>query len=707
MALPQSGNTISLLDMAIEFGDTPDYKLDDFYRGGALVNNREENQNVPLANTISLENFFGSSAGSATRPLIKLSVNSGTVANNVDLLTWLNNTPGFFNGNSDIFLTVQAGANIASNVANANDLKQYDYSLYIPSGINPGNKVTLVNKGIISGQGGNGGSGGFGYNYGLPGGSGTHGVFVGRPINYVNLSYIQGGSGGGGGGQGGSYIAPSPPKGGGGYTQYLTGGTGGGGSGFPQGTGGYPVVPADSYPSIFFYQDGRAGGYYPGAITYAGSPGGYSYKGGTGQGKPDYGLVTGSNGAIQFGAANGGFYGLPIVVVNESDGTPNSVINVIYNTDKSWNTEPVPLTAAAVYKDANLKFYNANTSNPTLDFGNGFLDTYDYYFQGQSDLYINLFGGGNNAIQTNLLNPTSNTATSWYNNLSNTSWNISNRQSAFPLDNLIAGSFSVSANINFANTDFAIDSNTGQYPLKVYVMGDRFSEDANNDSFYKVANTQSRFFPLDSTSGKGLYVRIPYLFGYGTGIFGGDVLNMKYELTLRQRGIYDSNDQKINGSIFLQRNSKVRYNKSNSFTSTQHANTAQTLTWVVHANGRIDLPANSMSGTANGAPTSWLYNPNNDFLDGANAYVAYTNTGTNDANAVMIQMRYANSGSPILQSTLGNRISMNLTNSVVITTTANNVTSGTYGAIGSLVVVYKPGGPNTAFSYFNNYVYKQ
>ena len=58
MALPSSG-TISINDIATEFGGTVPHSLSEYYRGGGLVPNIAANSSVPTSGTISISNFYG------------------------------------------------------------------------------------------------------------------------------------------------------------------------------------------------------------------------------------------------------------------------------------------------------------------------------------------------------------------------------------------------------------------------------------------------------------------------------------------------------------------------------------------------------------------------------------------------------------------------------------------------------------------------
>ncbi len=63
MALQSSGQ-IRMSELAAEFGDTGQYNLSSYYKGGALVASTEANTNVPTSGQIKLSNFYGASAAS-------------------------------------------------------------------------------------------------------------------------------------------------------------------------------------------------------------------------------------------------------------------------------------------------------------------------------------------------------------------------------------------------------------------------------------------------------------------------------------------------------------------------------------------------------------------------------------------------------------------------------------------------------------------
>lgn len=61
MPLPTSG-TITIANIADEFGGTVPHNLSEYYRGGGLVPNISANTSIPTSGTISLSNFYGTTA---------------------------------------------------------------------------------------------------------------------------------------------------------------------------------------------------------------------------------------------------------------------------------------------------------------------------------------------------------------------------------------------------------------------------------------------------------------------------------------------------------------------------------------------------------------------------------------------------------------------------------------------------------------------
>jgi hypothetical protein len=194
-------------------------------------------------------------------------------------------TSGYDPGKTDATLTINSGVIVNSTSTGS-------YALTVDTSWDAGDKVIIVNNGVIVGRGGNGGNGGPG-----PNGPGTSGTTAGpalllqRATSIDNLNIIGGGGGGGGGG--GSQLTPSG-KGFG----YLTGG--GGGGGITNGSGGTGGSGISKAPN------GSAG-----TLTSAGAGGGGDFPGGAGG---SYGS-SGSNGTPggNFGGGSGGAAGAAIV----------------------------------------------------------------------------------------------------------------------------------------------------------------------------------------------------------------------------------------------------------------------------------------------------------------------------------------------------------------------------------------------------------
>lgn len=67
MALQASG-TISISDIATEFGGTAPHSLSEYYRGGGLVPDTGTNSGVPTSGAISLSDFYGAEASADVTP---------------------------------------------------------------------------------------------------------------------------------------------------------------------------------------------------------------------------------------------------------------------------------------------------------------------------------------------------------------------------------------------------------------------------------------------------------------------------------------------------------------------------------------------------------------------------------------------------------------------------------------------------------------
>jgi hypothetical protein len=374
MPLPLPGNTISFLDLATEFLDSPDYQIKDYYRGGSLVTNTGENANVPfvtIANTdpystanaaytyfgypsanvwnasgqmyttgsnvekgnaIDLGNFYGATRTGSVRPLVYLTLNvsgannSIAPANNkapdvflsVDLWNIANSNAQFVNGNTDIVLLNYGmiSSNITFDSTNwpqhtmntslgtentdpyrfASPTKSNTYGLAIPGNFLPGTKITIINRGYISGSGGHGGDGNFTSflpntsirtETGFPGTGAiwVDPVFATDPYSNSRVSIInQGTIGGGGGGAGSTFgypsFIPGPPKSG----------------PVPNPVSGQPGGDGAGVNNLFTNLTDPARGFYSSQIVYTGQT--TARKGGS--------LGAAAQGYIAFPGASGG-----------------------------------------------------------------------------------------------------------------------------------------------------------------------------------------------------------------------------------------------------------------------------------------------------------------------------------------------------------------------------------------------------------------
>lgn len=219
MAIPSSG-PITLSNIQTEFGGTDPVGLNEYYRGGANVENTRNTVTVPVSGRISTNNFYGT----LRRINIPLSVTTPTY--NYDVYAKAIDGTGYVAGISDIRVTVAPGVQVGSTSTST-------YAMLVPSSFNPNDTVTIVNNGVIQGRGGNGGPGQFGASNGIAGATGGNALYVNRPTTIVNNGSVAGGGGGGGAGAG--YTPNKGPS--------AWGGGGGGGAGYNGGTGGGGNIP--------------------------------------------------------------------------------------------------------------------------------------------------------------------------------------------------------------------------------------------------------------------------------------------------------------------------------------------------------------------------------------------------------------------------------------------------------------------------------
>lgn len=227
--------------IAGEFGGSVPHSLSEYYRGGGLVPNTPTNAAIPTSGTISMGNFYGSSA----RAAVSLTITGNTY--NYDV--YANRGPAYIAGVSDVTVTVNPGVTVGSTSTGT-------YAMLVPSSFSPGDTVSIVNNGVIQGMGGAGGAGGpasgpqIRGNPGSAGAGGGNAIYVNRPTVITNNGTVAGGGGGGGGGGGAFVQGPF------GAHAYATGGGGGGGAGFNGGAGG----PAGALVGTGGGVAGQAGG---------------------------------------------------------------------------------------------------------------------------------------------------------------------------------------------------------------------------------------------------------------------------------------------------------------------------------------------------------------------------------------------------------------------------------------------------------------
>jgi len=254
MPIPAPGSSLSILQIATEFGGTVPHSLSEYYRGGANVANTPINAGIPTSGAISIGNFYGSSKRSP------LAITLSSPVYNYNVYTAASPSPAYVAGLTDVTVTVAATSAVGST-------STVTYAMSIPASFNAADTVTIVNNGYITGAGGAGGVGNA-----AAGSAGGNAINALRNVIITNNTTVTGGGGGGGCGRayttggGKSPVVPQP------------GGGGGGGAGFDAGVGG-PAPGSTGTPGTLTTGGAAGPGSAPGgaggpagAVGSAGSP---------------------------------------------------------------------------------------------------------------------------------------------------------------------------------------------------------------------------------------------------------------------------------------------------------------------------------------------------------------------------------------------------------------------------------------------------
>ena len=313
-ALPSAPNSLSINQIAQEFGGDTPHAISEYYAGGDNVpaGTQGEGGGIPSSGSaISIGDFFGS----RQRVTINL-----TISSNVNNYQISQQRGGSYEaGFTDITVTNNSGIVVGSTAVGTASLATGAAPNYAS-----GDTIKIVNNGSIVGKGGNGGAGMANNGTGVAAGQAAgDAIDIAFPTTVQNASgaKIEGAGGGGGGGGRGSTVQPgqpgnpgnpgNPPSEAGGKsqgtqpgqpaqpgqpsnppsTQFFGGGGGGGGSGRGSGSGGAGGS-----------SQGQAGQIGQDTSPFSGGAGGDS----TGQTNPNGGAGGGRGQAGQAGQQGGG-----------------------------------------------------------------------------------------------------------------------------------------------------------------------------------------------------------------------------------------------------------------------------------------------------------------------------------------------------------------------------------------------------------------
>ena len=301
-ALPSAPNSLSINQIAQEFGGDTPHAISEYYAGGDNVpaGTQGEGGGIPSSGSaISIGDFFGS----RQRVTINL-----TISSNVNNYQISQQRGGSYEaGFTDITVTNNSGIVVGSTAVGTASLATGAAPNYAS-----GDTIKIVNNGSIVGKGGNGGAGMANDGTGVAAGQAAgDAIDIAFPTTVQNASgaKIEGAGGGGGGGGRGSTVQPgqpgNPPSQTGGKsqgqqpgqpsnppaTQFFGGGGGGGGAGNQVGSGGAGGS-----------SQGQAGQIGQDTSPFSGGAGGDS----TGQTNPNGGAGGGRGQAGQAGQQGGG-----------------------------------------------------------------------------------------------------------------------------------------------------------------------------------------------------------------------------------------------------------------------------------------------------------------------------------------------------------------------------------------------------------------
>lgn len=188
----QASGTISLLDIATEFQDTPPYSLSEFYRNGGLV--PSNNVNVPTSGAISFQNFYGAVREIIVNATSAASLNAQTAFGT----NWTASVPKRLiipTGVTIGPLTIPTGLASTLIVQNEGEIQGLGGAVNSGAGgnaITASSSFSLVNSGAVRGGGGGGGRGGTGGTGGAGQFTTTEGPIYQPFVNPQYLWYIAG-----------------------------------------------------------------------------------------------------------------------------------------------------------------------------------------------------------------------------------------------------------------------------------------------------------------------------------------------------------------------------------------------------------------------------------------------------------------------------------------------------------------------------------